>query len=46
MCLVMTAAGAWVAARVVELFRAPALATAGPPAGGEAALDGSVATPA
>jgi len=36
MCLVVTAAGAWVAVRVIELFREPGSATAGPPVGGEA----------
>ena len=35
-CLIVTAAGAWVAVRLVELFRELALAAAGPPAGGEA----------
>ena len=33
MCLIVTVLGLWVAWRVVGLFRAPGLATAGPPAG-------------
>jgi Gpi18-like mannosyltransferase len=40
-CLVVTVAGGWVAVRTVALFRRPALATAGPPAGGEAEFGAS-----
>jgi hypothetical protein len=40
-CLIVTVAGAWVAVRVVELFREPGLAKAGPPVGGEAEIAAS-----
>jgi dolichyl-phosphate-mannose-protein mannosyltransferase len=36
LCLIVTVAGAWVAVRVLGLFRGPGLATAGPPVGAEA----------